>query len=389
MHRRSNVGESPGQDPKDRDRLIVGIDGRELAGRPTGTGRYLRNLLRVWGREAAGRMLVYFDGKAPPDPVLHSPSIVARPLGAGGRRGIAWSERVVPAAARADGVSVFFAPAYTCPLSLDVPRVVTVHDMSFFVAPHDFGLVDGFRRRLLVSASLRAAHTVLAVSEFGKREIEGLFPDVRGRVVHVAHGPDDDLPPPISRGDARAAMGIDGPMILTVGAILNRRPLPTLVRAASRLRPRWPLLTLRVVGENRTRPLLDVERLLADTGMVGHARMEGFVDEETLAVRYAAADVAVFLSDYEGFGLPALESMARGVPVVASRAPALGEIFGEAAVLVEPRDEVAVADAIERVLADGELRADLIRRGRALAARYSWKKAADDTWRCLARAAGA
>jgi glycosyltransferase involved in cell wall biosynthesis len=334
-------------------------------------------------------MFVYFDGKAPPDPVLDSPSIVVRPLGAGGRRGIAWSERVVPDAARADGVSVFFAPAYTCPLSLDVPRVVTVHDMSFFVAPHDFGLVDGFRRRLLVSASMRAAHTVLAVSEFSKREIEALFPDVRGRVVHVAHGPDDDLPPPISRGAARAAMGLEGPMILTVGAILNRRPLPTLMRAVGHLRHRWPALTLHVVGENRTRPLLDVERLVAETGMEGHARIEGFVDDEALAVRYAAADVAVFLSDYEGFGLPALESMARGIPVVASCTPAMGEIFAGAAFLVEPRDEMDVADAIERVLGDAALREGMVRRGRMLAARYSWKRAADETWRCLAGAARA
>ncbi len=137
-------------------------------------------------------------------------------------------------------------------------------------------------------------------------------------------------------------------MILTVGAILNRRPLPTLARAAGRLRHRWPELTLHVVGENRTRPPLDLNRVVDDAGMTGRVRLDGFVDDAALALRYAAADVAVFLSDYEGFGLPALEAMARGVPVVASRAPSLGEIFGEAALLVEPRDELAVADAIDR-----------------------------------------
>jgi alpha-1,3-rhamnosyl/mannosyltransferase len=124
-----------------------------------------------------------------------------------------------------------------------------------------------------------------------------------------------------------------------------------------------------------------------DAGMTGRIAFDGFVDDEALAVRYAAADAAVFLSDYEGFGLPALESMARGLPVVVSRAPTLGEIFGEAALVVETRDEIGVADAIARILDDGALRADLIRRGHALAARYSWPDAAARTWRCLAEAA--
>ena len=334
-------------------------------------------------------MFVYFDGQAPADPVLRSQSVVVRPLGEGGRRGVAWSERVVPDAARADGVEAFFGPAYTVPLSLDVPRVVTVHDVSFFSASHDFGVLDGLRRRLLVAASMRAARFVLAVSAFTQREIEGLFPDLRGRVVHIPHGSDDDLPPPVDRHAARAALGVNGPMILTVGAILNRRPLPTLLRAAGRLRHRWPDLTLHVVGENRTRPPLDLDRVVDDAGMAGRVRLDGFIDDAALALRYAAADVAVFLSDYEGFGLPALEAMARGVPVVASRAPSLGEIFGQAALLVEPRDEAAVAAALERILGDPALRSDLVSRGRALAGRFSWKETAERTWRCLVSAAGA
>jgi len=343
----------------------------------------------MWSRAGAGPLFVYFDGMAPADPVLRSSSVIARPLGAGGSRGIAWSERVVPDAARGDAVDVFFGPAYSVPLSLDIPRVVAVHDVSFFSASHDFGVLDGLRRRILAAASMRAARFVLACSAFTQREVEGLFADLRGRVVHIPLGPDDDLPPPVDRNAARAALRVQGPMILTVGAILNRRPLPTLLRAAGRLRHRWPELTLHVVGENRTRPSLDLDRVARDAGMEGRVRLEGFVDDAALATRYAAADVAVFLSDYEGFGLPALEAMARGVPTVVSRAPALGEIFGEAALLVEPRDERDVADAIERILDDAALRGDVVRRGHALAARFSWKDTAERTWRCLAAAAGA
>ena len=332
---------------------------------------------------------MYFDGAAPDDPVLRSPAIVARPLGAGGTRGIAWTEGLVPAAARADGNDVFFGPAYTVPLSLDIPRVVAVHDVSFFSAAHDFSLRDGFRRRTLTAASMRAARSVVACSAFTQREIEALFPDLRGRVVHVPLGPDDDLPPAPDRARARALLGLEGPMILTVGAILNRRPLPTLLRAAGRLRPRRPDLTLHVVGENRTAPPRDLDHAVGDAGMTGRVRLDGFVDEAALALRYAAADVAVFLSDYEGFGLPALEAMARGVPVVASRAPALGEIFGEASLLVDSRDEQEVAEAIDRILREPALRSDLVRRGLALAGRFSWKETAARTWDCLVAAAAA
>jgi glycosyltransferase involved in cell wall biosynthesis len=331
---------------------------------------------------------VYFDGAPPADPVLRSPSIMARPLGGGGTRGVAWSERLVPGAARADGVDVFFGPAYTVPLFLDVPRVVAVHDVSFFSAAHDFGVVDAFRRRTLAAASMRAARSVLACSAFTQREIEGLFPDLRGRVLHVPLGADDDLPTAPGRDAARAALGLTGPMILTVGAILNRRPFPTLARAAARLRRRWPELALHVVGENRTRPLLDLDRVVNDAGMAGRVRLDGFVDDDALALRYAAADVAVFLSDYEGFGLPALEAMARGVPVVASSAPSLGEIFAGAAFLVEPRDELDVANAMDRILSDAALRAGMVRRGLILASKFSWKETAEQTWQCLVAAAG-
>jgi glycosyltransferase involved in cell wall biosynthesis len=331
---------------------------------------------------------VYFDGAAPGDPVLALPGIVARPLGAGGHRGLWWSERIVPKAARHDGIDVFFAPAYSCPLSLDAPRVTVVHDVSFFALPHDFALVDGIRRRATVSASMRASRLVLTVSDFSRREIEGLFPDLRGRVVTIAHGGDGDLPPAPEREVARKALGVAGPMILTVGAILNRRPLPTLLRAAGRIRHRWPGLTVRVVGENRTDPPLDLDQAILDAGMAGGVRLDGFVDDTALALRYAAADVAVFLSDYEGFGLPALEAMARGVPVVASTAPALGEIFGGAAFLVETRDEQGVADAIDRVLRDAPMRDGMIRRGRILASRFSWAETAARTWECLVAAAG-
>ncbi|HSD26239.1 MAG TPA: glycosyltransferase family 1 protein [Vicinamibacteria bacterium] len=367
--------------------LVVGIDARELAGRPTGTGRYLRNLVRHW-RESGDRLLCYFNGPPALDPVLDHPSVVSRAVGHGVSPGVYWQERQLPPAAREDGLDVFFSPAYSCPLSLDLPRVTTVHDLSFFAHPQDFALLDGLRRRVLVRLSLRASRAVTVVSDFTRRELLRLFPDLDARVVHVPHGSDDDMPPLPPRAEARERLRIAGPFVITVGTVLNRRCLPELLRAASRLLPRHPGLVLDVVGENRTHPRLDLRSLVGSLDLDAHVRLSGFVEDAALADRYAAADAAVFLSEYEGFGLPALESLARGVPTVVSRAPALGEIFRDAAFLVEPRAETAVAAALDRVLTDEALRARLVEAGRALAARHSWAEAARRTRDALREAAG-
>ncbi len=367
--------------------LAVGIDGRELQGRPTGTGRYLRNLLRHW-RETGDTLVVYFDGPPPPDAVLDHPSVRVRALGRGGARGIVFQEWLLPRAARADRLDVFFSPAYSCPLRLDTPRVTAVHDLSFFAQPQDFAWLDAARRRALVSASLRASRVVPVSSEFTARELARLFPDVAGRALHVPLAADGDLPAGPPRAEARARLGVAGPLVLAVGAILNRRCLPELLRAVARLRERHAGLVLDVVGDNRTHPRLDLEALVSALGLRESVRLSGFVDEAGLACRYAAADVFVALSEYEGFGLPALEAATRGVPLVVGEPPSLGEIFRGASLVVEPRDEAQVAAAIDRVLCEPQTRAALVAAGEALARRYSWAETARLTRGALLRAVG-
>jgi glycosyltransferase involved in cell wall biosynthesis len=367
----------------------IAVDARELQGRPTGTGRYLRSLLRQWARAGHDRLLLYFNGPAPADPVLAHPSIQARPLGQREVRGFLWQQSRVPRAVREDAPDVFFAPAYSCPLRLAVPCVTTVHDFSFFSHPQDFTLADALRRRLLVRASVRASARVLVVSDFTRRELVFHAPEAEGRVVRVPHGAGDDLPPAPPRGEARARLGVSGPLILSVGSIFNRRCLPSLLQAVARLVRAWPKLVLDVVGDNRTHPRLDLPRLAERLGVRAHIRFSGFVSDEGLAARYAAADAFVFLSEYEGFGLPVLEAMARGLPVVTADRPATSEIFGGSALLVQPQDPAGIADALARLLGDAGLRHDLVGRGRALAGRHSWAEAAAATRAALEEAARA
>lgn len=366
--------------------LVVGIDGRELQGRPTGVGRYLRNLLRRWCG-TGDQLVVYFSGPAPKDPVLEHSTLTCRPVGDGSAHGLVWQERRLPAAAAGDPLDVFFSPAYACPLSLGVPRVTTVHDLSFFSHPQDFPLRHAIRRRLLTSLSVRASRALLVPSEFTRREVVHRFPAAAERAHHVPEGPDDDLPPSPPREEARRRLGLSGPLVISVGAVLNRRCAPELLRAVARLAPRHPGLVLDLVGENRTHPRLDLPGLVSSLGLGDRVRLSGFVDEAGLADRYAAADAAVSLSEYEGFGLPALEAAARGVPLVVGEAPSLGEIFAPAALLVPPRDESVVARALDDILTDPLLRERLTTAGRALAREYSWDRAATLTRDVLLQAA--
>jgi glycosyltransferase involved in cell wall biosynthesis len=367
-------------------RLRIGVDARELQGHPTGTGRYLRNLLRAFTRDHGDAVVAYFNGDAPADPVLDHPGLIVRALPRT-RPGLLWQERRLPAAAGADGLDVLFCPAYTCPLSLRLPRVTTVHDLSFFALPGDFTWREGLRRRLTVALSVRASRRVLTVSEFSRRELCLRFPDAAGRVVAVPHGADDDLAPPPGRAEARARLGVEGPFVLTVGTVFGRRRLPVLLRAIALLRRRHPGVRLEVVGDLRSHPPRNGPALAARLGLERAVRYTGFTSEAGLADRYAAADAAVFLSEYEGFGLPALEAMARGVPVVVSDRPALDEVFASAAVADPLEDESALAAALARVLEDGALSRDLVARGHSLAARHSWAEAARLTRAALADAA--
>jgi glycosyltransferase involved in cell wall biosynthesis len=310
-----------------------------------------------------------------------------RSTGATPVRGLYWQERLLPRLVRAERLDVFFAPAYSCPLRLDVPRVTTIHDLSFFSWPDDMGVLESLRRRVLVSASVGASRRLVVDCEFGRREIVDRFPAAAARIDTIPLGPDDDLPPAPPRDAARRRVGAGRQRLLSVGSIFNRRRLPVLLDAVARLRRSGLDVALDVVGDNRTAPRVDFEGRVREMELGGAVQLLGFVSEQELAARYAAADAFVFLSEYEGFGLPVLEAMVRGVPVVTSTKPCLGELFAPAACLVDPSDAAAVARALADLLTSPRLRDDLVARGRVHAARFSWSEAAARTLDVLREAA--
>lgn len=364
--------------------MHVAIDGRELAGRPTGVGRYLAQLLREWQCSAtAGQhrftLYVHAAVDVPPGPL----DVTVRVLpGAGGTR---WEQATLPAALRRARPDVLFAPAYSAPLLCPAPTVIAVHDVSFVAHPEWFRWREGLRRRLVTRAAAQRASIVLTLSEFSRGEIRRLLgvPGHRVRVVRLGMGL------PVAAGPSNHARSATHPLILYVGSIFNRRHLPAVIRALPLVRSRVPGTRLVVVGENRTWPYEDLAAIAHDAKVDDAVELASFVDDGRLRCLYEEASVFVFLSEYEGLGLTPLEALAHGVPAVVLDTPVAREAYGDAARFVAAPDPGVVAEHLTALLVSVPARAALLERAGTVLARYRWPDAAAATLAALEEAARA
>ena len=297
---------------------------------------------------------------------------VAKPRALSGNLAkLRWEQLDWPRQARRQGARLLHSGYFALPLRRSLPAVVTIHDLIPMVLPKYRGsaLVRAYTR--LQALACRRAEAILVDSEASKRDVLRLLrvPEERVHVIYL--GVDACFTP-----DHSGPRPLDAPYVFYIGGWDVRKNVPALLRAFGELAPERPDLVLAIAGHPREpSPMFpDLRALAAPLG--ARVRFLGRVSDEEKLALYRHAELFVFPSLYEGFGLDPLEALACGCPVVCSNASSLPEIAGDAALLVDPGDERALAAAMRQALADPEpLRA----KGPSQAAKFRWERTAEQT----------
>jgi glycosyltransferase involved in cell wall biosynthesis len=353
----------------------IGIDARKL--HDFGIGTYIRNLLRHLGRLDRETEFVILCRPEDRETLAATGANFRAVAESAANYSVAEQVRI-PLALRREGVTLFHAPHYVLPPLVRCRSVVTIHDCIHLMfpqyLPNRFALAYA---RTSIALAARRATRIMTVSQSSKRDILR-FVDVEPARIDVIYNAYDERfeiePDEEDVVRVRERYQLHDEFVLYAGNVKPHKNLERLIEAFNLVRSRGlDHLKLVLIGDEISK-YAALRRAVHRYQLHKYVRFLGYLPHETLAVMYRLAGVFVFPSLYEGFGLPPLEAMASGTPVVTSNVSSLPEVAADAALLVDPYDPVAIADGIESVLADESLRADLRRRGLARARQFSWEQ---------------
>ena len=369
--------------------LKIAIDASTLSTQG-GPRSYVLGLLDALGRiDTDNEYLVFYN-----DPLHLGRFPWAREIVLSGKSPLCrlWREHVaLPLACRREKVDLLHGPKSAVPYWSPCPTLVTLHDLIPITHPETETRAAQLYWRLQIPIAARRASFIITDSDHARREIVEMFgiDDQRIAVTPLGYPPAmDDPPDPVRVAAVRQRYGLPDSYILYVGTIQPRKNLDMLIEAYARLR-----------GEGRTTQKLVIvgrkgwlyEALFARItalGLEGDVIFTGFVPDEELPHLYDGACLFVYLSLFEGFGLPPLEAMSRGVPVVTSNTTSLPEVVGDAGITVAPRSLDEVVEGMRRVLCDAALADRLRQAGRVRAQQFSWERTAEKTLALYRQVAG-
>ena len=355
--------------------------GRSIRPGATGVGRSAANLLDALADHfPPGSITAFVTRDAPAIDArvraarapLPTPSEYARAF---------WEQTLVPSQCVARRLDVYHSPNFILPFALPTPAIVTVHDLTYLTAS-----LHRRRSHLYLSVmthfAVHRARAVVTVSQHVARQIRAHFPAVAARLHVIPNGVDPLFRAPrdpdrlFPDRTFQEAYGVDRPYILYVGTLEPRKNLPSLVTAFEQAVTQSGLPHLLVLAGPRGWKLNALDAVVARSPLASRIWQPGYIPEHLLPSCYAGADLFVYPSLDEGFGLPPLEAMTMGVPVITSNTSSLPEVVGDAALLVDPNDGQALAQGIIAVLTDRTIADRLRAAGPPWAARFSWASTA-------------
>jgi glycosyltransferase involved in cell wall biosynthesis len=365
------------------------MDARVLFWRGTGSGRYFNNLLiNLMNIDYADEYFLYFGELHESDKtrlendfqkvVVRSFSCRHLPVST---QALLWDNVQLPPFLKSDNIDIFHSPYYILPLIKSCKLVVTVHDLIFEIFPSDYSLWDRLSHRTVTRSAVQKADKVIVPSTCTKQDVMRLYGVPEKKIEVIYEAADDNFRPidkPLAKKAIEQKYGIKDNFILYVGSIRPRKNIEKLVKAFYNLRKDYKS-NFKLVVAGKVGMRIDFNGFIKRFGLENEVVHTEYVSDDDLPLLYNAAELFVYPSLYEGFGLPPLEAMACGTPVIASNIPSIAEVINDAGVLVDPQNEKELTLSMRDVLENEDLKKELRRKGIARARSFSWKDMAKKT----------
>ena len=384
--------------------MLIAIDAHNLEGSRTGVGVYLFGILNEWkkmyelGRLSDIDFLLYFKKEIPED-ILKMKSFNMKILKApfGVQSNTLFTQWLVGRAAKKDKADLLFSPNYALPpFYKNGKMVVTIHDVIYEARPDLYnwpGILDKIFLRKNVWRSAQRADVILVPSNFTKQEIIKYYKINADKIFVTPLAVSNDFsrePDKDKIKEIKEKYGILNKYIICVGSMFNRRHISEIIEAFKRVFPQFIDYQLIIIGSNYTRPRIDIEKNVLKTNqfLLNISKINNrlpiihrcFIEQQYLLELYKNASASIYLSDYEGFGLPILESMASGTSVITSKQPALMETAGDAALFIENNQSInEIAEKMSAIFSNSALREELKQKGLIRIKNFSWEKCALQT----------
>jgi len=365
--------------------MRIGIDARSLQQKGTGVGRYLFNILKHYPEldKSNEYMLYLTEGK--PDPALSgfNSKAISIPFI---DFNLTWLHFRLPFEIAKDKIDLFHGPYSALPFLQPCPMVMTIHDLTYEIHPEWFSLRSRISFQAHSRWAVKTAKRIIAVSECTKKDIIKYYKVEEKNIEIIYLAPEESYKQITDKSrlnGVKSKYGISKNFLLHVGVVHARRNIERLLKVFGRLRGEGFDIQLVLVGSLMVRKMIrktiDLNHYIKELGLEGEVIHIDYVPDEDLVCLYNAAKLFVYPSLYEGFGLPLVEAMACGTPVIASNVSSIPEVVGDAGILFDPYNEEEILDSIKIVLNDKSTWEALSIKGLNRAKQFSWSRAAKQT----------